>query len=478
MINFYRPFFFIATLVAFAPTISAQDNGDSDEIVSLYTNDQGEEVFGPDYMPSEPTVESEPLYLGTPNSGAAIPNDLVNLRHLDLEPQVSPLSLPNKRQTIFYDDRIPYRSFFGVEAIETLKIEKSDRSGTQLHGLNKKEMSGEFMAVHFVAVGQGDGAIVEFPCGVALIDTGGGYGRDIDGDKLFHDYLLEFFEERKHLKNTIDVVFTTHPHKDHLLGLNALLSLRTKDGKSLKIRNVVDNGQTNQNFRTSMGKQTKFRRNVVKNGGNYSAVRLADQVTATGATNKVIDPISCATIDPIITAFWGGVPISTNLQNEGYDNPNNHSVVIRIDFGESSFLFTGDLEHEGEKDLREQYKDNLDAFDVDVYQVSHHGADKDTSNKLIGIMSPRIAVISMGDPNSEKKTQEYAHPRIGTLNLLQSKAPVISDKRNPHVSKPAFKKFEGKVKQIKIKKAIYGTGWDGNIIIFASQGGEYAISPK
>ena len=161
------------------------------------------------------------------------------------------------------------------------------------------------MTVHYVFVGQGDGAIIEFPCGVALIDTGGefGGGTRLNGGQLFVDYLTEFFADRPDLDNTIDLVITTHPHADHLNGLPLLVD---EGGELLfTVNNVVDNGQTAESG--SMGKQTAFRWLVDANGGQYSAVEMARQVAATGATNDVIDPFECEDVDPVITVFWGGL---------------------------------------------------------------------------------------------------------------------------------------------------------------------------
>ena len=70
------------------------------------------------------------------------------------------------------------------------------------------------LIVHYVYVGQGAGAILEFPCGVAVIDSGGEYGSGDNGGKMFVDYLETFFAARPQFNRTIDVLFTSHPHKD------------------------------------------------------------------------------------------------------------------------------------------------------------------------------------------------------------------------------------------------------------------------
>lgn len=65
-------------------------------------------------------------------------------------------------------------------------------------------------------------------------------------------------------------------------------------------------------------------------------------------TDEVIDPIRCDDIDPTITVQWGQVPEKPpGWSREDFKSEHNHSLVVRVDFGESSFLVTGDLERAG-----------------------------------------------------------------------------------------------------------------------------------
>jgi hypothetical protein len=151
--------------------------------------------------------------------------------------------------------------------------------------------------------------------------------------------------------------------------------------------------------------------------------------------------------------------------------------VIRIDFGDSSFLFTGDLEDRGERDLRKQYESNPDVFDVDIYQVSHHGADDDTSDELLEMMTPSIAVISMGTPfvKSSSTAWDHGHPRTGMLAVLQEEPGVVLDFRDPAETFPAAEMQESDFLDTRIERAIFGTGWEGTILIEASTAGDYEI---
>ncbi|OYT68242.1 MAG: hypothetical protein CFK48_12235, partial [Armatimonadetes bacterium CP1_7O] len=90
-------------------------------------------------------------------------------------------------------------------------------------------------------------------------------------------------------------------------------------------------------------------------------------------------------------------------------DPNNNSLVFRIDAPGGSFLFTGDVEREGRQRLY-AVRARLQA---DVLKVSHHGAANGTDKVFLGRVNPRVAVISVGAGN------RYGHPHRETLALLQ-----------------------------------------------------------
>jgi len=462
-------------LVAVALTGCERSTAPTDDDV-IYANEYGEEVFGPDYLPASPAVSSVPLILGTPNAGWRLPSDFVNRTHESVPRQMQAQSASGIENAAVEGLTIPYLK--GVPVERSLVEPQSIEIAPMVAPMAIPDGDSEDMVAHFVFVGQGDGTILEFPCGVAVIDTGGGYGAGEKGADLFLDYLKAFFADRPHYNDTIDVLITTHPHADHLNGLR-LIQKSTEP--AFVVKNFVDNGQTNE--KGGMAKQTKFREWVIEQGGEYAAVRLARQRIATGATNHVIDPINCTTVDPIITAFWGGIdmeiPEEDVISSSPYGNPNNHSVVVRVDYGEASFLFTGDLEDTGEEDLRAQYEDNLEVFDVDIYQVSHHGAELDTSNNWLSDMTPDMAVISMGRPDVEKPSTAwaYGHPRTKLLAKLQNEPGIVSDERDPPETFWGFPE-RGKISNfvdVEITQAVFGTGWEGTVVIEASAVGEYDV---
>ncbi|WP_105384290.1 ComEC/Rec2 family competence protein [Neorhizobium alkalisoli] len=428
-------------------------------------NEYGEEQYGGDYLPTTSANLGE-YYIGSPNAGVAVPDALLTLPQ-SVFPRTPTLALPADRQTL------PNLTPFSVPLRKDFAPGVGFNGG--FNGRKKMASSGTntspdaIMYVHYVDVGQGAGAILEFPCGIALIDVGGEWADDgVDGEIMFKNYLDTFFETRPYLDNTIDVVFLSHPHADHANGAALLLP---EAGGTYTIKNVVDNGL--EGSRGMLGKQTKFHKTAAEFGAGYTGVTVDAQVTATGVTNANIDPLACKGVDPIITAFWGGRP---ELANSGqYKNPNNHSVVVRVDFGRASFLFVGDLEDKGVVDLLDQYSTNPGVFDADVYLVSHHGADQETTDQMLAAVTPRIAVLSMGTADSPDGFT-YGHPRITTLDALQQAPAVVSnDLPGGPVTVLASPSAKSVFKLYELTKEIYGTGWGGTIVMQATSGGVYSV---
>lgn len=285
------------------------------------------------------------------------------------------------------------------------------------------------MAVHAINVGQGDAFLVEFVCGAALIDTGLENRREIK--ERLAAYLAWFFEERRpDLNNTLSLAVISHSHADHAAGVPIVLGDAPAQ-VALSVRNVIDNGYDIQG-----GKEEQDRLRQSRTDG-YQAIRVDEILWYEGATSDVIDPIRGCDADPedpLIRVLWGGWE-----KEEGAPvNPNHHSVVVRIDYGQASFLFTGDLQLLGRGDkqsglesLLEDYAGDPSAFDVDVLKVAHHGAENGTNDALLGIASPCIAMLGSGDPRARGTgtAHDHGHPRKSTLELLTSDTTGVTGSR-------------------------------------------------
>lgn len=340
----------------------------------------------------------------------------------------------------------------------------------------------DIMRIHFIDVGQGDATLVELPCGSILIDTGGekwpkrGRARYESTPHLI-DYLTQFFNRRTDLHGRLDLLLLTHAHIDHTRGVADVVS-------QFSPRNVVFNHADHGSGFDEQKKLMKY--------GNYSNVgswyvleRLIDK--ATGFTNAVVDPINCGSIDPQIRVLWGSVESRpATWGRKDFKNGNNHSVVVRIDFGDASILWTGDLE-EGKDTWWTDYDGGIESLihvyrhtnllDADVYQVGHHGSHNGTSPELLAEITPELAIISAGPANCERKgftAYSHGHPREEVVQELED---IITANRSTPASVRTYLGPGRKTPQNlrTVTKAIYSTGWDGTVVLEAKPDGTWTV---
>lgn len=218
--------------------------------------------------------------------------------------------------------------------------------------------------VHYLDVGQADCIFIELPNNeTMLIDA---------GESKNKKFILNYIKELGY--TDIDYVIATHPHADHIGSMNAILN-------EFEINNIF---MPNKIHDTKMF-QTMF--NTIKDKD------IPLEFVRTGY--KILEQYNLI------------VEVLTPIQ-ETYSNLNNYSVIIKIDFGESEFLFTGDAEILVEEEL---INNNID-IDSDILKVGHHGSNTSSSKTFITEVSPDIAVISCGINN------KYNHPNIETLETL------------------------------------------------------------
>lgn len=334
------------------------------------------------------------------------------------------------------------------------------------------------MVVHALDIGQGDGFIIEFPCGAMMVDTGGELTDATTGIPAFDsDVALEaqvraFFDARPHLDKTLDLVVLSHPHIDHTRGVSKLIAMVAAG--DLVIKNVVTNGDTNGG--SGIQQQRALHDFADETPGVGRWYVLQRRTGATGETNEVIDPFSAcerSDVDPVITALWGRIdeesPLATTWFEDDFYNDNNHSVVLRIDFGASSMLLNGDLEEAGIEGLMTQYADTS-LLDVDLYKVGHHGSYNATTPALINVMTPRAAIMSCGphDRVGEFTAWAFGHPRwtvvrdlIGDIDSVG----VSSLRREAIDAIVSIDYFNGHgvFAPRRVAPAVYSTSWDGAV---------------
>jgi beta-lactamase superfamily II metal-dependent hydrolase len=321
--------------------------------------------------------------------------------------------------------------------------------------------------VHYFNVGQAASALVEFPCGAVLIDAG-------SQDEHYTDTLIAdlttFFKRRTDLNNTLDLIIVTHDHIDHDLSLKAVVEKFT-------VKKYVDNGLSD-----GSGKNQKWLQEHVAELGitysNYSVKNIRAHSNHAGYTDTIVDPISCTEVDPKIILYCGRFDTKpTDWKAADWQNGNNHSLVIKILFGKSSFLFTGDLENTGENNILKYYAGTT-VLRADVWAVSHHGADNGTTADFLAAVKPSYAVMSCGQWDFGKTTSypfttyKYGHPRVTTLNLLAAVLPGARENVIKIKAATGSKVFVNYT----VRKNMYATAWDGNIEIDADTDKNYKVS--
>jgi competence protein ComEC len=304
------------------------------------------------------------------------------------------------------------------------------------------------MRIHLIDVGQGAATLVEFSCGVVLVDTGGEHNAMFDSEGRLLRYLDQFFRTRKHLKSTIALLVLTHPHIDHTRSAMAVFD-------RYHVQNIVTDGLVDG----SGGEQQSDLLHAASRAGIGDRRVHAIEIPPNGLHDRIVDPISCADGDPDIRVFWGAVTGSdVSWDGESLANANNDSVVIRFRLGAASFLITGDLERAGIDEVVKRFGGELKS---EVWQVGHHGSWNATTAPLLEAIHPSLALIAMGNVDRHDRFSAYAfgHPRVESIELLEH-ALTGTPRDAIHVSVgTAHEQFVAH----DITAPIYATGWDGDV---------------
>ena len=228
------------------------------------------------------------------------------------------------------------------------------------------------LKVRFVDVGQGDCEIVQFPDGRNMIIDGGTNETSTELVNTIMSYGIKRF----------DYVVATHPHEDHIGGLDDVI-------ESFEIENVYlpDVTSTSTSFKN-----------------------LLESISKSGAkTNRAYAGVTMIEEPDIRAEFLAPV-------NKDYEETNDYSAVLKITYKGFSFLFTGDAETVSEYDMIK----NGAYLKTDVLKVGHHGSSTSTSSHFLKAADPKVGVISVGRDNS------YGHPhrevleRLGDLKIYRT----------------------------------------------------------
>jgi beta-lactamase superfamily II metal-dependent hydrolase len=221
------------------------------------------------------------------------------------------------------------------------------------------------MVVHYINVGQGASQLLVGPTGkTMLVDAGNN-----DKEDMMVAYLQRAGIEK------IDILVGTHPDADHIGGLDAVI-------------NQFDVGQF-------------YMPQVQSNTKTFEDVLLAAKKKG----------IKVNTAKAEVTLKWDqGTTVQMVAPIGDYKDTNEMSAVIRVAYGETSFLLTGDAETKSEADL----VTSSTMLKADVLLIGHHGSNSSTSDPFLERVNPKYAVIQSGK-------NKYGHPTPEILAKLANK---------------------------------------------------------
>lgn len=242
---------------------------------------------------------------------------------------------------------------------ENDKDKKVDQNITKV---NSNEL-GE-LKIHFINVGQADSIFIQQGNNSMLIDA----GNNADSNTV-----------KSYLDNqgitSLNYVIGTHPHEDHIGGMDYIINC-LKVGK-IYLPKTTANTATFRDVASA-----------IKNKGMQATAPVpGDSFKLGNATCTILAP-----------------------NNSNYKDLNDWSIVLKVTFGKTSFLFDGDAEAVSEMEMVKK------GFDLkaDVLKVGHHGSNSSTCANFLEKVKPKYAVISVGKGNS------YGHPGSSTMSRLQS----------------------------------------------------------
>ncbi|MBO4688941.1 MAG: MBL fold metallo-hydrolase [Clostridiales bacterium] len=217
--------------------------------------------------------------------------------------------------------------------------------------------------VHFIDVGQGDAALIVCDGEAMMIDGGSS-----DKSELIYSYL------KKNEITNLKYIVATHPDDDHMGGLSGALNFATVERAFCSVNE--SDGWAFENFQKYLTKQ-----------------------------NVAIEIPSAGTTLPL-----GSAEVTVLAPIETLEEVNNNSIVIRIVYGNTSFLFTGDAEFSEEGTILTSGQE----IKSDVLKVGHHGSEYSSSSTFLNEVAPSVAVISCGTNN------DYGFPKQRVLDSLKN----------------------------------------------------------
>ena len=227
------------------------------------------------------------------------------------------------------------------------------------------------LSVTYFDVGQGDAALVQTPNGKNMLIDAGVWSPGYNSGK---SVILPHLKQNGIDK--LDAIVLSHPHSDHIGGIVDLID-------EIEIGRVYNSG-----YEYDSQLYSSYLEQADKKGIPVQALKGGDTLN----------------IDPAVLMLV--LAPDGKLHNS---DPNEHSVIIHLIYGESEFLFTGDAGMHQEKRVITTYGDLLD---TDVLKVGHHGSKTSSGIEFLTMATPDYSILSLSEPN------RYRHPHREALHRL------------------------------------------------------------
>lgn len=227
----------------------------------------------------------------------------------------------------------------------------------------------DYTEIIFFDIGQGDSSLIITGDQAILIDAG---TNSTQGEMVSMINNYGVYE--------LDLIIATHPHEDHIGGIDYIM-----DGMPVKELLMVDKP--------------------------YNSITYYDVLDSAQRNNvPIVDP----SLRDVYT-YDSGLEIEILKPPSWFESSdtNDDSIVCYVKIGDTTILYTGDMEHQLEEALYSQF------YDIDILKVGHHGSRTSTTDGLLDRTTPEEAVISSA------LNSRYGHPHVETLDKLEERDIII-----------------------------------------------------
>lgn len=245
--------------------------------------------------------------------------------------------------------------------------------GEPFVGTETADTQSNSFEVHYIDVGQGDCSLIICDGKTMLIDA---------GENGHETEVLNYLRMKKIDK--LDYIIASHQHTDHIGGLPEVLDEFGTDNIIMP-RLTKEQTPTNRTY-------TAFLKSIQNSGAKVIASKAGATYNLGSATFEILGPVT----------------------NE-VEDINSMSVIVKLTYGENTFLFTGDAEKDEERSVIATGAD----LDCDVLKVGHHGSGTSSCKDFLDAVSPEICVIQVGADN------DYGHPHENIVERLMKYADEI-----------------------------------------------------